>query len=94
MKHLKQLVRNIIDPARDLGHVDRHNKTDGSGQTKALSEKPSNEHQEDENPKLANENSENTIPTDPDAVIATGPLETRGKDANERKKAGACNDCT
>ncbi|KAL8792976.1 MAG: hypothetical protein Q9195_004473 [Heterodermia aff. obscurata] len=23
-KHLKQLVRNIIDPTRDLGHVDRH----------------------------------------------------------------------
>ena len=27
MKKLKQLVRNVIDPERDLGHVDRqHNK--------------------------------------------------------------------
>ena len=26
VKHLKQLVRNIIDPTRDLGHVDRHKK--------------------------------------------------------------------
>lgn len=24
VKHLKQLVRNVIDPGRDLGHVDRH----------------------------------------------------------------------
>ena len=23
VKHLKQLVRNVIDPSRDLGHVDR-----------------------------------------------------------------------
>lgn len=23
IKHLKSLVRNVIDPSRDLGHVDR-----------------------------------------------------------------------
>lgn len=27
VKHLKQLVRDIIDPTRDLGHVDRHIKS-------------------------------------------------------------------
>ena len=26
MKQLKQLVRNIVDPHRDLGHIDRHQK--------------------------------------------------------------------
>ncbi len=26
VKHLKQLVRNVIDPDRDLGHIDRDHK--------------------------------------------------------------------
>lgn len=26
MKDLKQLVRNVIDPLRDLGHIDRDHK--------------------------------------------------------------------
>lgn len=27
-KELKRLVRDVIDPGRDLGHVDRHSKID------------------------------------------------------------------
>ena len=31
MKKLKQLVRNVVDPSRDLGHVDRSHDGKGSG---------------------------------------------------------------
>ena len=34
MKQLKQLVRNIIDPGRNLGHVDRHQKEKIDGEHK------------------------------------------------------------
>ncbi|MCJ1455084.1 hypothetical protein MMC28_005438 [Mycoblastus sanguinarius] len=33
VKHLKQLVRNIVDPTRDLGHVDRHQKDEKAKQS-------------------------------------------------------------
>lgn len=33
VKHLKQLVRNVVDPDRDLGHVDRDHKQNKSGST-------------------------------------------------------------
>ena len=32
VKQLKQLVRNVIDPDRDLGHVDRHHKEKGGNE--------------------------------------------------------------
>ena len=31
MKNLKQLVRNVVDPDRDLGHVDRHHNAKKTG---------------------------------------------------------------
>lgn len=39
MKNLKQLVRNIVDPSRDLGHVDRNHN--GGKPESASDEKPS-----------------------------------------------------
>ena len=38
VKHLKQLVRNIIDPSRDLGHVDRHSNPAPSSSTTTTKE--------------------------------------------------------
>ena len=32
VKQLKQLVRNVIDPDRDLGHIDRHHKEKGGNE--------------------------------------------------------------
>lgn len=33
VKHLKQLVRNVVDPLRDLGHVDRNHSEMKPGST-------------------------------------------------------------
>lgn len=90
MKHLKQLVRNIIDPTRDLGHVDRHHKKEEKDQTTAFSKKPPEEMQVDGGTRLPNEDSETAVPTDSDAAIATGPPEIRGKGKSEDK---VCEDC-
>jgi len=38
VKILKQLVRNVIDPERDLGHVDRHQKQETTAHAPALCE--------------------------------------------------------
>lgn len=88
MKHLKQLVRNIIDPTRDLGHVDRHHKTEDKNQTTITSGNPSVEGQADEKTKSPNDGSETTIPTDPDAAIAIGSPAMKGEGTDE-----ACEDC-
>ena len=39
VKNLKQLVRNVVDPNRDLGHVDRDHKEKKAGSV--LDKKPS-----------------------------------------------------
>ena len=88
MKHLKQLVRNIIDPTRDLGHVDRHHKKEDKDQTTITSEKPSVEGQADQKTKSPNDGIEITIPTDPDAAIAIGSPGVKGSSTEKY-----CEDC-
>lgn len=88
MKHLKQLVRNIIDPTRDLGHVDRHHKKEDKDQTTMTSERPSVEKKADGKSESPNDGSETTIPIDPDAAIALGSPEMKGKGTDK-----ACEDC-
>ncbi|KAK0516101.1 hypothetical protein JMJ35_002135 [Cladonia borealis] len=85
VKHLKQLVRNIIDPTRDLGHVDRHNKpetTKQSGDTAPGKAAPSS----------TNDTDEKTIPIDPDASVARGPPAEEGESKAGGKETG-CDDC-
>jgi len=67
VKKLKQLVRDIIDPTRNLGHVDGHK----------MEEKPSDElsgkkDAESKQPPT-DDRAESTIVTDSDAGIARGP---------------------
>lgn len=88
VKHLKQLVRNIIDPTRDLGHVDGHRKdkkaepTDNKTPTKTQTA-------------LASSRGETTIPTDPDAGIAKGSPDDEGAKRDKEKRSGeVCEDCT
>lgn len=80
MKKLKQLVRDTIDPSRDLGHVDRHQKED--------KDKPS-----DGGSNADQEQAETTIPTDPDAAVATGPPGEKGGIGGKGGGEG-CEDCT
>ncbi len=85
VKHLKQLVRNIIDPTRDLGHVDRHNKSEKTEQ----SGDPAPSKAESSS---TNDTDEKTIPIDPDAGVARGPLAEEGVSKAGREEMG-CNDC-
>lgn len=111
VKQLKQLVRNIIDPSRDLGHVDRQKDKAQSGgsstpsQTTSVAQRaaePANAQSSEQaspkrNSKESTTTDEKTIPTDPEAAIAIGPLEDeeeakgKGKDQGQGK---ACEDCS
>ena len=70
MKVLKQLVRDVIEPTRDLGHVDRNSKEGGvseaSDPTVSTAEAADNR------------SGETTVPTDPDAAIVIGPPDQEG----------------
>lgn len=46
VKMLKSLVRNIVDPARDLGHVDRALKQSAAGRDPSGSKKEEEQGQE------------------------------------------------
>ena len=81
VKHLKQLVRDIIDPARDLGHVDRHTNTpisepSGNGAT-VQSNQQSIESRPEKKSLLTSspDKAERTIPIDADAAVGCGPPE-------------------
>ena len=82
MKQLKQLVRNIIDPTRDLGHVDRHR------QEKVMNSSVGEEHVESKKMSVTNEG-EKTIPIDADAAVGRGPSEDNGT----RKQQQKCENC-
>ena len=89
VKHLKQLVRNIIDPTRDLGHVDGHRKhkkaEPGDNKTPTKTQTA-----------LTSSRGETTIPTDPDAGIAKGSPDDEGgaKGDKEKRSGEVCEDCT
>ncbi|KAL2048477.1 hypothetical protein N7G274_000389 [Stereocaulon virgatum] len=88
VKHLKQLVRNIIDPTQDLGHVDGHRK-DKRAQP-ASNDKPA------ETQKTSSSGAsrgETTVPLDPDAAIARGPPDDDGDAKMEKGKGEVCEDC-
>ncbi|KAL2052304.1 hypothetical protein ABVK25_007463 [Lepraria finkii] len=89
VKHLKQLVRNIIDPTRDLGHVDGHRKHKKAepGDNKAPTKTQT---------ALTSSRGETTIPTDPDAGIAKGSPDDEGgaKGDKEKRSGEVCEDCT
>lgn len=111
VKQLKQLVRNIIDPSRDLGHVDRHKDTappagpDTQSQTASVVPRAaelagapsSNRTSPNQNGRESTQTDEKTIPTDPEAAVAIGPLEEdvekgrgKGEDQGQNK---TCEDC-
>ena len=80
MKQLKQLVRDIIDPSRDLGHIDRH--TQGKSDKSPDIIKYSN-----------NEQAEPVTSKNPDVAVAfTPPGETKGGAKGEEGVAG-CKNC-
>ena len=85
VKHLKQLVRNIIDPTRDLGHVDRHN-------TPAKTEQPGDASPGKVETTLTDDTDEKTVPLDPDAGVARGPPAEEGQPKARGKNPG-CEDC-
>ncbi|KAG7009901.1 hypothetical protein G7Y79_00001g001730 [Physcia stellaris] len=67
VKHLKQLVRNIIDPTRDLGHVDRHsNPASSTSTTKEEQAPPPASQTQTSNPPqpLSTEDPKATVPQD------------------------------
>ena len=86
VKHLKQLVRDIIDPTCDLGHVDRHNKT--------TTAKPL-ESQETSQGKTSSKDGtgDKTIPLDPDAGVIRGPPADENVGRREEGKDPECEDC-
>ena len=74
VKLLKQLVRNIVDPTRDLGHVDRkQNKSQSHLSTAGpVASTPADQLAEQGSEEVS-KMGETTIPTDPDAAVAIAP---------------------
>lgn len=96
VKHLKQLVRNVIDPSRDLGHVDRDHKQKKSRSTS--DEKSSSSSTGQLSTKKVPNDDQQTIATAPDAASARDPAFKEVGGQGERKDkspAGgeACEDC-
>lgn len=88
MKSLKQLVRNVIDPSRDLGHVDRHHneKKPGSTSDKQPTPTPTGHTSTGK----AEDHQEQTLPVGDIASETHG----KGNRKEDDPRAGeACEDC-
>ena len=104
VKRLKQLVRDVIDPTRNLGHVDSHDNE--ARQSQIIANTTSRKTTDDGNkaapiratpshmmPGVKIDKSEDSVPTDPGAAAATGPPDEKGKRGIGKGVAEGCEDC-
>ena len=95
MKHLKQLVRNLIDPSRDLGHVDRHSKVGAASKDKSSDDrKPAPGLEADSSGDKHGLSTNITgMSIAIESNVATGPLENDEKQDSAAGKGAVCEDC-
>ena len=94
MKSLKQLVRNVIDPGRDLGHVDRHHNEKKPGSTSDQQPTPTPTGQSSTG-ETADDQDQTLPTTDADAAVV-GDIASEAKENRKENDAGAgeaCEDC-
>ena len=92
MKVLKRLVRDIIEPTRNLGHVDEHGKEEEISDVSApttLTVEPV-----DSKGAAYDQKVESNIYMDLDATIATDPPEEEGQRGKAKRIGALCEDCT